>query len=405
MAKFKVHSITNIGEVHDTVIEAPDQMAIYNQLKEQNETLISAEETIGKERQPFLRMSFGGKVKLRDKIIFAKNLSSMIDAGLSMSRALMVIEKQTKQQKFKSIVSDITKSISQGHTLSESMKMHPDVFPTLMVSMVKAGEESGSLSQSLKSVSTQMESSYQLTRKVKGALMYPGIIMIAMVVIGFFMLTYVVPTLSSTFKELHVDLPLSTRIIIGLSDFLKAHIFLSLIIMVGAFLGARFALKTKKGMRFMDFMVLHIPLISAMTQQINAARTARTFSSLLTAGVDVVVAVRITKDVIQNSYYKSVLEVVEQKIEKGDPIATVFAQNEKLYPTFVSEMISVGEETGQLAQMLLGVAAYYETEVDQKTKDMSSIIEPFLMVFIGIVVGLFAISMIMPIYSLGDHIN
>ncbi len=410
MSKFSIHSITNTGEDHIEIIEATDKMSIYNDLKNRNETLISAEE-VGTSKSKFnfnnISISFGpfGRIKLHDKIIFIKNLGSMLDAGLAISRALAVIEKQTRQKKFKDIVAAINKNISQGHTLSDSMKEYPVVFTPLMTSMVRAGEESGSLSQSLKVVSTQMETSYQLSRKIKGALMYPGIIVCAMIIIGFFMLTFVVPTLSATFKELNAELPTSTKIIMGLSDFLKDHFILAILIIAIAGILAYFGLKSTKGKRMMDFVVLHMPIISPITKEINSARTARTLASLLAAGVDVVVATRITAEVIQNSYYKEILAIVEQKIQKGEPIATVFNEHEKLYPAFVGEMISVGEETGQLSQMLQGVAVYYEAEVDQKTKDMSSIIEPFLMVFIGLVVGLFAISMISPIYSLGDHIN
>ncbi|MBA3550756.1 type II secretion system F family protein [Patescibacteria group bacterium] len=405
MPKYKVHSISSKGETHDEVIDASDRSQIYNNLKERDETLISAEEVIERKKKSVLDINiFPKKIKLRDKIIFTKNLGSMIEAGLSMSRALAVIEKQTKNKTFKEIISNVGTTISQGQTLSSSMALHPNAFTPIMVSMVKAGEESGSLAQSLRVVSIQMESAYQLTRKIKGALMYPMIIVFAMLIIGFFMLTYVVPTLSATFKELNADLPASTQVIIAVSDFLKGNIIISLGIIIITITAIYFGLRTKKGKRLMDHAVVRLPVVSPITKQINSARTARTLSSLLSSGVDVVVAIRITKDVIQNSLYKEVLDTVEQRIQKGEPIATVFGQREDLYPSFVSEMISVGEETGQLSQMLLGVAVFYEAEVDQKTKDMSSIIEPFLMVFIGLVVGLFAISMILPIYSLGDHI-
>ncbi len=405
MPKYKVHSIGSNGEPHDNVLDASDRSQLYTDLKTRDETLISAEEVIEGKKKSFMQFNlFPAKIKLRDKITFTKNLGSMIEAGLSMSRALSVIEKQTKNKAFKEVISNVGTTISQGQTLSASMAMHSNAFTPIMVSMVKAGEESGSLAQSLRVVSIQMESAYMLTRKIKGALMYPMIIVFAMLIIGFFMLTYVVPTLSAVFKELNAELPVSTQVIIVVSDFLKDNIFISIGIVIATIALIYFGFRTKKGKRILDHAVVKIPVISAITKQINSARTARTLSSLLSSGVDVVVATRITKDVIQNSLYKEVLDTVEQRIQKGEPIATVFGQREDLYPSFVSEMISVGEETGQLSQMLLGVAVFYETEVDQKTKDMSSIIEPLLMVFIGLVVGLFAVSMILPIYSLGDHI-
>lgn len=406
MAKFLVRTIDMQGATQEETVEAQDQMTIYNDLRQKGVTLISAQE-VSKDPSELKRFTltlFKGRVKMADKITFVKNLGSMIDAGLSMSRALGVIEKQTKQKRFKTIIAGLQTSISQGKTLSDGMKEYPDVFPQLLISMVRAGEESGSLTQSLRVVATQMENTYQLTRKIRGALMYPAVIMIAMVIIGFFMMTNVVPVLSKTFKELNAELPIQTKIIMGLSDFLTGHFLLSILIVFGAVAGVYFGSKTKKGKRFLNWFVLRVPIISSLVKEVNSARTARTLSSLLSSGVDIVVGIKITTDVVQNSYYKEVLESVGKKIEKGEPIAPVFSANEELYPVFVGEMIAVGEETGQLAQMLLGVAVFYENDVDQKTKDMSSIIEPFLMIIIGLAVGFFAVSMIMPIYSLTNSI-
>ncbi|MDQ3015012.1 MAG: type II secretion system F family protein [bacterium] len=403
MAKFNVRTVDAAGNPHDEVMEAADQASLYNEIRDKNLTLISIEPLKGKPKWS-MDIPLFGNIKFHDKITFTKNLSSMIDAGLPLSRALAVIEKQTRNKKFKSVITALITSVSQGHTLSDSMQQYPKVFQPLMISMVHAGEESGSLAQSLRIVATQMENSYQLMKKIRGALMYPMVILFAMVIIGFFMLTYVVPTLSATFKDLGGELPMSTRFVIGASDFLTGHYILAILMFVGFIAVIFFGLKTKVGKRGFEYVLLRFPLISPLVKQINSARTARTFSSLLSSGVDIVVATQITRDVIQNSYYKEVLTIVEQKIQKGETVAKVFSDYEKLYPPFVGEMISVGEETGQLAQMLLGVATFYENEVDQKTKDMSSIIEPFLMVFMGLGVGFFAISMISPIYSIGNNL-
>jgi type IV pilus assembly protein PilC len=403
--KYNAKLIDAQGEVHDEVLEAADMQALFGVVRQKGMTLVTATEASASKGFGLHFDRLFGRITMQDKINFARNLSSMIDAGLAISRALSVMEKQTRKKKFKLVINTINKSISQGKTFHEAMSEYKDIFPALMISMIKAGEESGSLSQSLRTVSNQMDNSYKLTKKVKGAMMYPAVIMFAMVIIGFFMLTYIVPTLASTFEEMGTDLPTSTKIIIAMSRFLQKNYMIALIIAVGGFLAFRFGIKTKRGKRILDYVVLHIPVIGQITKEVNAARTTRTLSSLLSAGVDVVVATQITADVLQNTYYKEVLKVVEEKIQKGEPVADVFAKREHLYPPFVGEMISVGEETGQLAQMLLGVATFYENEVDQKTKDMSAIIEPFLMVFIGLAVGFFAISMIGPIYSLGDSIG
>ena len=327
----------------------------------------------------------------------------MIDAGLPITRGLSILERQAKG-KFKKVLMGLNKSLSEGATFSDSMKNYPDVFSVLFVSMTRAGEESGNLSMALQNVSMQMEKSYQLTKKIKGALMYPAVIFSLMIIIGVLMMIYMVPTLTATFIGLGIKLPLATRIIIAISDFLKSYFLLLAVgLLAFGFLSTIF-MRTKKGKRMLDWVILHIPVVNEIVKQINSARTARTLSSLISSGVDIVVAIGITKDVIQNSYYKEVLEKIQNIIQKGEQISVVFSSNDKLYPLFVGEMVAVGEETGKIGEMLLSVAVYYEDEVDQKTKDMSSIIEPVLMIFIGVAVGFFAISMLGPTYSLADAI-
>lgn len=402
MPLFKYKLVNIEGKKEEGTIEAKDKFDLYHTIKKPGTTIVYTEE-----------VSLGGKyyfsrildkldgVKAHDKIVFAKNLSKMINAGLSVTRALSIIERQSRG-KFKRVLAGLNDSLSKGNTLSDSMKIYPDVFSTLFVSMVRAGEESGNLSMALQNIGLQMEKTYLLNKKIKGALMYPTVIFCLMIVIGVLMMVYMVPTLTATFVGLGIKLPLSTRIIIAISNFLKSYLIFVVLGLIALVVLLIAAFRTEKGKRLADFILLHFPLISEMVKQINSARTARTLSSLLSSGVDIVVAIGVTKDVLQNSYYKEVLDKIQNTIQKGDQISTIFADNSKLYPIFVGEMVSVGEETGKIGEMLLSVATFYEDEVDQKTKDISSIIEPLLMIFIGAAVGLFAISMLGPTYSLAD---
>ncbi|MFA6339110.1 MAG: type II secretion system F family protein [Candidatus Paceibacterota bacterium] len=403
--QFKYKSINSQGETKESIAEAVDKSVLYRDLKEKGETIVSAEEIKSKQNSIIKKISglFTG-IKTFDKIIFAKNLSTMIDAGLPISRGLAVLKKQTKKVKLQKIYDDLNESIKKGNSLSDSMKDHPKFFSNLFVSMVKAGEESGSLAESLKVVAIQTEKSYLLRKKIQGAFIYPIIILCLMTVIGIIMLKFVVPTIVGTFKDMNVALPLSTRIIIFISDAFQnyfPHILLLLSILI--FLGFLF-IRSNVGKRFIDNIVLNMSVVGEISKEINSARTARTLSSLLKAGVDIVVATKITKEVIQNSYYKDILEKAEKSIQKGEPLANVFLENDTFYPPFVGEMISVGEETGKLSDMLMEVAVFYENEVEQKTKDVSTIIEPFLMIFIGVAVGFFAVAMISPTYSVMNNI-
>ena len=407
MSLFHYKTINKEGKTTEGTLEAKDKFALYHSIKADGNTVVSAEEV--KNKLPLSvsiskYLPFLDSVKTHDKIIFARNLSKMIDAGLPITRALSIMEKEAKDV-FKKVLTELNASLSKGNTLSDSMKNYPKVFSTLFVSMIKSGEESGNLSSSLKNVALQMEKSYQLNRKIRGALMYPLIILGLMFAIGVLMMIYMVPTLTATFTGLGLDLPLSTRIIIGTSNFLVSYflfVILGFVVFVFLFI---FAINTPKGQRFLDFLLLKMPIIGKITKQINSARTARTLSSLISSGVDIIVAAGVTKDVLQNSYYKEVLDEIETSVQKGTTMSSVFSSHQNLYPVFVSEMVSVGEETGKTGDMLLNVALFYEEEIDQTTKDMSSVIEPVLMIIIGIAVGIFAISIISPIYSIGDSIK
>ncbi len=271
--------------------------------------------------------------------------------------------------------------------------------------MVRAGEESGGLGNTLRVIGEQMERSYALQKKIKSALIYPAIVVSAMVVIGVLMLLYIVPTLQATFAELNAELPASTQFIIALSEFLVHNTFISLLIAGAVLLSAFFSLHTPRGRRAMDFVTIHLPLISSIAKEANAARTARTLSSLLSAGVEALMALEITEDVLQNSYYKKILRDARGNVQKGLPLSQAFSGAGDLYPVLVGEMIAVGEETGKLAEMLAETADFYEGEVERQTKDLSTVIEPFLMIFIGVGVGFFALSMITPIYSLSESIK
>ncbi len=399
MPLFSYKAKKSTGEIFEAEKEALDRFALFHDLKSEGTDIISVKEIKAKSNIK-LKFSFSRKVKTHEIIMFARNLGSMIEAGLSVSRALTVMERQTSNKKMKTLFSDLNNEITQGKTLSDAMRRSPKTFSQLFISMVKAGEESGTLSNSLKIVALQMDRSYTLQRKVKGAMMYPSVILGVMVIIGIIMLTYIVPTLMKTFSGLNVQLPLITRIVIGISDVLRFQgiwVLLTVVIVVAIF---RWWKKTEKGKSIVDSFITKIPVIGDLVKEVNAARTARTISSLLTAGVDVVESIKITNEVLQNIHYKEILSEVEETIKKGAPMSGVFLNKTKYYPIFVGEMIAVGEETGKVGDMLLGVATYYEEDVEQKTKDMSTIIEPFLMVFIGAAVAFFALAMISPMYSL-----
>ncbi|MBI2630720.1 type II secretion system F family protein [Candidatus Nomurabacteria bacterium] len=403
---FSYSAKSKTGEILEGVLESPDRFLAARDLRGRGYVPISITEKGGSIEDKFgtLRGIFS-KVSLSEQIIFTKNLSGMIKAGLPLSRALSVLKKQTKNSKLTGILESIASDIDSGETFSSALSKFPDVFSKLFSSMVRAGEESGNLAGALSYIGENLEKSHSLTKKVRGALMYPVVIMSAMVVIGILMFAFVVPTLAGTFKELGVTLPASTRIIVFIGNFFSNNLILTFIILIVASCALFFFFRAKFMARYIDFVVLKMPVIGRLAQEINTARTARTISSLLSSGVSIVRAVEITEDVVQNIFYKRVLSEARVAVEKGAPFSEVFEANAKLYPVMMSEMVAVGEETGKLSDMLLQIALFYEEEIENKTKNLSTIIEPILMIFIGAGVGFFAISMISPLYSILGSIN
>jgi len=394
------------GELVSGVMEASDRFAAARDLRIKENTPISIVE---KSTSVFdLSVIFNkvfARISTAELIIFAKNLSGMLTAGLSLYRALSVMEKQNKNPAMSKVLISLSSDINKGETLSFGLAKFPAFFSKLFVSMVKAGEESGNLAGSLSDIMVNLEKANSLNKKVKGALIYPGVILSAMIIIGVLMFAFVVPTLAGTFKELGIALPASTQAIIWLGDFFSNNLIITFVLL---FLGAFgiFALVRAPFMaKYIDFLVIHIPMIGTLAKELNTARTARTISSLLMSGVSITRAVEITEDVVQNTYFKEVLKEARASVERGVPFSEAFTKHAKLYPVMMSEMVQVGEETGKLSDMLVNVASFYEAEIENKTKNLSTIIEPFLMIFIGAGVGFFAVSLISPLYSILDNIG
>jgi len=343
-------------------------------------------------------------VNTHEKITFARNLGLMLKAGLSLSRTLSVLQRQASNVRLKKVIGVINDDIGGGYQLYQALEKHPKIFSKLFISMVKAGEQSGNLAESLQTVAEQMDEAYRITKQVRGAMIYPAVIVLVMIAIGVLSMLFIVPTLEETFAGLGVELPLSTQIVIGISTFLREYWLFNIAGVTALLVVGGWYLRTRHGRHVIDFVLLHLPVVKGIVKQVNAARTARTLSSLLGSGVEYVLAIEITRDVVQNSYYKEVLAEAGKKVKQGQPFSSILAEHEDLYPVFIGEMSGVGEETGQIADMLRNTAEYYEEEVAQTTKNVSTIIEPMLMVLMGIGVGLFAISMLQPMYSLVGNI-
>lgn len=409
MPKFTYTGEDSSGQPVTDTVEANDRFGVYAIARSSGHTVSKIEEISGFNYKRFLDVDkinyYLSRVKEDELVMMTRNLGSMITAGLTVPRALSVIERQSSNPRLKGVTKRIVERINQGDPFYETLKEFPEVFNDLYIAMVKAGEESGNLAESLQTLAVQMERSSNLKKKIKGAMIYPAIVITVMVVIGILMMIYVMPQITGVFKGMDKELPPTTQFLIAASDFLVEYTLLAIGGMIAVVAGFVYFLRTKWGKITTSFIIPRLPVIGPMAKETNAARTARTLSSLLNSGVDVIQSIEITEEVVQNVFYKKILREARDRVEKGTAISEVFIERKDMYPVLVGEMILVGEETGQIAGMLGELATFYETEVERKTKDLSTIVEPLLMVAIGGGVGFFALALIAPIYSIGDGLG
>jgi len=343
-------------------------------------------------------------VSLPDKVMFSRHLAVMISAGVPIIRALEVLSRQTRNELFKTAIARISEDIRSGERLADALAKHARVFDSLYISMVRSGDAAGNLTEILELLGEHLKKEHDLKSRIKGAMMYPSVVMVAMGGIGALMMTMVVPKIAEIFDDLEVELPLSTRLVIGTSNFISAYWLFILIALPFFFYGAKKAAGTGAGKKLFSWVFLRLPVMSGLTRKINSARFARTLSSLVEGGVPILKGLEITADTLGNFYYKQSMREVHEKVKGGATLYESIAPYENIYPGLVVQMVQVGEETGALGRVLIRIAEFYEEEVNNATKNLSSIIEPILMLVMGVVVGIFAVSMIQPMYSLMGNI-
>lgn len=338
-------------------------------------------------------------VPLVEKMAFTRHLALMIKAGFSLPQALTVLTAQTSHRYFREIIATMESRVRRGEPFSASLTAFPAIFSDLYVNMVKVGEASGNLEDVLGQLAEQLRKEHELKSRVTGALMYPAVIMAAMVLVGIFMLIFVLPKISQTLKDLGAPLPLTTQLIVNVSDWVAGHVLLFLILIVGAAVGGFRLLKARRAKRALAWLGLKLPIFKKLTRELNTARIARTMGSLLASGVPLIESLEITARTVQNPFYSEALLEVAAVVPKGEKMAKHLARFPLLFPPIITQMVGVGEETGSLTDILKTLAEFYEAEVDTATKNLGSLLEPILLIFIGAAVGFFVVSMLMPMFS------
>lgn len=389
--KYKARDLK--GKIVEGDIDALNEQDALSKLKAQKLFVIN----ISKTKQKFKR----AKVSQKDIVIFSRQLSTLVSSGVPIIESLSILESQAENKNFAEVISHIKKDIEGGLSISDAMAKHPKVFSELYVSMIKAGEVGGILDTILDRLSTYLEASMALRDKVKSALMYPAIVGGIAIIITVFLIIFVIPVFKNIFSSFGAELPLITRIVIGVSDFLKYNILYIILVLGGLFYGFKRYINTEKGRKNFDGIVLKLPVFGIILKKVAIAKFSRTLGTLIKSGVPILQALETVAKTSGNKVIEGIIINSMKSIREGGKISEPLRKSE-VFPAMVVQMIAVGEETGSLDNMLFKIADFYDQEVDSAVKGLTSMIEPIVMVFMGTVIGFIVIAMFIPMFELGE---
>lgn len=397
MKRFYYKAKDNKGSLVTGEVEATSESYAAKLVRQRGLILISIKLKRGSPLS-FLK-SFRERITTGDIATFTRQLATMVNAGLPITEALVILRSQTKGSMQK-MVSQILADVEGGESLSSALAKHPKVFTPTYIALVKSGEVGGVMDKVLVRLADTLEQQQEFKGKVKGALIYPAIIVVGMFIVGVIMMVFVIPRLTSLYSEFNAELPLPTKILIGISDFLIRFwpFFLSLGGLVAY--GLSLYRKTPRGRRKTDEIIFKIPIIGELQRQVILTELTRTLSLMVGAGVSILEGLNITAGVVGNRVISDALLDTAKQVEKGFPVAFAFAKHPEAFPYILSQMVAVGEETGKMDEVLEKISHVFEVESNQKIKGLTAAIEPLVMVFLGLGVGFLVIAIILPIYNL-----
>jgi type IV pilus assembly protein PilC len=397
MKRFNYKAKDRAGRVIKGEVEAADTNAAAKLVRSKGFFVISL--------TPKIDSPFSLIKKMRDKITvddvanFTRQLSTMINAGLPITEALLILRSQAKKS-MQVIVAQVLADVEAGDSFSNALSKHPKAFGKTYIALVKSGEVGGVLDAVLLRLADNLEKQQEFGSKVKGALIYPVIIIVGMVIVGAIMLIFVIPKLLSLYSDLNAQLPVPTKILIGVSNFFVHYWFVVVILIGLAFYVFRLYRATTEGRHRIDELIFRIPIYGALQRQIILTDLTRTLSMMVGAGVPILEALNITSEVVGNTMVSDALIDAARQVEKGFPVAYAFSKHPEAFPFILSQMVAVGEETGKMDEVLSKISHIFEMESDEKVKGLTAAIEPIVMVVLGVGVGFLVIAVILPIYSL-----
>lgn len=381
----------------DIALSESEIIARYRRRELEITSLVSAENSLEAKIKLFVE-----RANTRDLVIFSRQFSVMISANVPVVEALLILVEQTDNFSLKKMIADIAADVDAGSLLSDAFAKYPDVFSNFFVNIIRSGETSGKLDEVLNYLADEMEKSYDMSSKIRGAMIYPIFILVGLVGVAIVLMVYVIPNLTSVLTDSGAELPLATRIIIALSNFLKSYLVFLIILGVGVGFLIRLYLKTRTGRRNFDYLKLHLPIFGTLFKYIYLMRFTRSLSTLLKGGVTITKSLEIVAEVVSNVIYEEIILATLESINDGNPLSTVM-ENEPVFPKMVPQMLSVGERTGKIDVVLDKITDFYGHEADKMLANLSTLMEPIIMTIMGIGVGIMVAAVIMPMYNMASQ--
>ena len=398
--KFNYQARNKEGETQTGTVEAGSREAAIETLQRHDLVVVFLEKV--SEVPIYARsLKFLQRIKTKEITFFYRQLAILFEANISPLDALKVLGEQTRNPLFKNLIFDVEKAIRAGEPLSRAMAKYPKVFSSFYINVVKAGEVTGKLHEVLKYLADHAEREYNLNHKIRGAFTYPAFILGLFIIVAVLMMIYVVPQLASMLEEIGGELPFATKVLIFISSFLRKWIWLVVLIVIGLVIALMKFIKTEKGGYIMDVIKLKIPIFKSLFQKMYLARFAENLKTLLIGGIPILKALDITATVVGNRIYEKIIKEAREKVKVGGNISSAFANYPKEITPMVSQMVGVGEKSAQLDNILERVAIFYTEEVDRTVANMTQLIEPFMILILGVGVAFLVSSILMPIYNIG----
>ncbi|MBX7134140.1 MAG: type II secretion system F family protein [Fimbriimonadaceae bacterium] len=400
MPHFAYTAIDSTGRTVKAVMEADSEGLVLARLRDQSMHCLDIKQT-----KKAKQMSFGKKkMKPKALVIFSRQFATMIDAGIPILRCLDILTSQTKDPALKEALESVTADVKGGLALNESLAKHPTVFNKLYVNMIRAAEVGGILDTILERLSGFLEYEADIRAKIKGAMMYPVLVLIFSFLMLFVLFSFVLPKFKEIFTGMNVELPPITAALFGMGDFMQAYWWVILLMMGGTFVGLKFWAKSPKGKYQLDFLKLKMPIVGELSLKMSVARFCRTFGTLINSGVPMLRSLEIVGETLNNQVLTGAIDQTRISIREGNKLSAPLAAS-GLFPSMVTHMIDIGEESGRLSEMLVKVGDFYDSEVEATVKGLTSMIEPMLIIFMGVIVGFIAISVMTPIFKLVNSVS